>query len=161
MQSIWSCQRAFDCWLHLPDAPSGCPKRSEGGSPATARRKCVGASLTKQVWRSQQKDGEGDSPPPASSSLCRYRARKPRPYGTGAECFTCGRRDGVLRNDIRMRSGACVTKQARRSQQKDGEGGSPPPPPVRYAGIARASPALTELALSVLHREREGWCPPQ
>ena len=27
--------------LHLPDAPSGCPKRSEGGSPATARRTCV------------------------------------------------------------------------------------------------------------------------
>ena len=27
--------------LHLPDAPSGGPKRSAGGSPATARRTCV------------------------------------------------------------------------------------------------------------------------
>ena len=27
--------------LHLPEAPSGCPTRSEGGFPASARRKCV------------------------------------------------------------------------------------------------------------------------
>ena len=33
--------KRFGGRLHLPEAPSGCPKRSEGGFPATARRKCV------------------------------------------------------------------------------------------------------------------------
>ncbi len=80
--------------LHLPDAPSGCPKRSEGGSPATARRKCV-----------------------------RCTPYKRRPGG--------------------------ASKRLRRRQP-------PLPLPVRYAGIARPSPALTESTASVLHTRQRG-----
>ncbi len=127
MQSIWSCQRAFGCWLHLPDAPSGCPKRSEGGSPATARRKCAGVSLTKQVCGGASKRLKGRQPPSPSSSLCRYRARKPHAYGTGAECFTQGA-GGVSSAVIpRARSGACLTKQVWRSQQKVEKATAPSP----------------------------------
>ena len=52
------------------------------------------------------------------------------------------------------RSGASVTKQAWRSQQK-AEKATAPPLPVRYAGIAHPSSVLTNLRLSDLYRERK------
>ena len=44
--------------LHLPDASSGCPKRSEGGSPATARRK-----YTQHHLQNMHRNKEGSIPP--------------------------------------------------------------------------------------------------
>ena len=99
MQSVWSCQRAFGCWLHLPDAPSGCPKRSEGGSPATARRKCVGTSLTKQVWRSQQKIEKATAPPPLPVRYTGIARPSPALTEPGSSVLPTRRRGGVLRRD--------------------------------------------------------------
>ena len=86
--------------LHLPDAPSGCPKRSEGGSPATARRKCVrcppykcrpgGAS--KRLRRRQH------PPPPVRYTGIAHTS--PALTEPGLNVLPTGRRVGVLRRDI-------------------------------------------------------------
>ena len=74
--------------LHLPDASSGCPKRSEGGSPATARRKCVGASLTKQARRSQQKTEKATAALPLQFVMSVSRTQALHILSRGAKCLT-------------------------------------------------------------------------
>ena len=86
--------------LHLPDAPSGCPKRSEGGSPATARRTCVRCTPYKCRLGGASRRLRRRQPPSPSSSLCRYRAPKPAPTDPRSSVLPTRRRDGVLRRDI-------------------------------------------------------------
>ena len=88
--------------LHLPDAPSGCPKRSEGGSPATARRTCVRCTPYKCRLGGASKRLRRRQPPPPPVRYAGIAHPSLALYGTGAECFTCGRRDGTLRRDIRV-----------------------------------------------------------
>ena len=127
MQSIWSCQRAFGCWLHLPDAPSGCPKRSEGGSPATARRTCVRCTPYKCRLGGASKRLRRRQPPPPPVRYTGIAPPSPHLLNRGRVFYLRG--GGLVSSVVTSgtRSGASVTKQAWRSQQKIERATAPPP----------------------------------
>ena len=86
--------------LHLPDAPSGCPKRSEGGSPATARRTCVRCTPYKCRLGGASKRWRRRQPPPLP---VRYAGiAHPSSVLTNLRLSDLYReqKDGVLRRDI-------------------------------------------------------------
>ena len=135
--------------LHLPDAPSGCPKRSEGGSPATARRTCVRCTPYKCRLGGASKRLRRRQPPPppvrytgiappSPHLLNRGRVFYLRGGGMVSSVVTSGTRSGGRASQNRL---GRASKRLRRRQ--------PPPPPVRYTGIAYPSPALTEPGSSV------------
>ena len=142
--------------LHLPEAPSGCPKRSEGGSPATARRKCVRCTPYKGRPGGASKRLRRRQPPPPPVRYTGIAHTSPALTEPGLNVLPTGRRVGVLRRDIGDAE-RCKRHQTGLAEPAEGrEGDSPLPLPVRYAGIAHTSPALTEPRLSVLHTRRRG-----
>ena len=67
---------------YFPEAPSGCPKRSEGGFPATARRK-----YTKHRLQSKHKSAE-EHHPSANQGNKKLNTKAPIPKNQG---FICAR----------------------------------------------------------------------
>ena len=113
--------------LHLPDAPSGCPKRSEGGSPATARRTCVRCTPYKCRLGGASKRLRRRQPPPPP---VRYAGiAHPSPALTEPGLSSCAGSGGVASSVVtsETRCGASVTKQAWQSQQKMEKATAPPP----------------------------------
>ena len=86
--------------LHLPDAPSGCPTRSEDGSPATARRKCVRCTPYKRRPGGASKRLRRRQPPPLPVRYAGIAHTSPALTKPGASVLLTRRRDGVLRRDI-------------------------------------------------------------
>ena len=87
--------------LHLPDAPSGCPKRSEGGSPATARRKCVRCPPYKcRPGGASRRVRRRQPPPPFQFVMPVSRTLAPHLLNRGLSVLRRGWRGGVLRRDI-------------------------------------------------------------
>ena len=135
--------------LHLPEAPSGCPKRSEGGSPATARRKCVRCTPYKGRPGGASKRLRRRQPPPPPVRYTGIAHTSPALTEPGPGVLHREWRGGVLRRDIGDAE-RCERHQTGLAEPAKGrEGDSPPPLPVRYAGIAHPSPALTEPGPSV------------
>ena len=113
--------------LHLPDAPSGCPKRSEGGSPATARRTCVRCTPYKCRLGGASKRLRRRQPPPLP---VRYAGiAHPSPALTEPGSSVLPTRRGMVSSIVTSgtRSGASVTKQAWQSQQKTEKATAPSP----------------------------------
>ena len=86
----------------FPEAPSWCPKRSEGGSPATARRKCVRCPPYKCRPGGASKRLRRRQPPPLPVRYAGIVHTSPTLTELGSSVFSTGRRDGVLRRDIRV-----------------------------------------------------------
>ncbi len=92
--------KRFGGRLHLPDAPSGCPKRSEGGFPATARRKCVRCTPYKCRPGGASKRPKRRQPPPLPVRYTGIAHPSPALTEPGVSVLPTRRRDGVLRRDI-------------------------------------------------------------
>ena len=86
--------------LHLPEAPSGCPKRSEGGSPATARRKCVRCSPYKCRPGGASKRLRRRQPPSPPVRYAGIAHPSPALTKPGPSVSPTRRMGGVLRRDI-------------------------------------------------------------
>ena len=86
--------------LHLPDAPSGCPKRSEGGSPATARRTCVRCTPYKCRLGGASKRLRRRQPPPLPVRYAGIAHPSPALTEPGTKCLVQRVRGGILRRDI-------------------------------------------------------------
>ena len=86
--------------LHLPDAPSGCPKRSEGGFPATAQRKCVRCTPYKRRPGGASERLRRRQPPPLPVRYAGIAHPSPAPTEPGLSVLPTRRRGGVLRRDI-------------------------------------------------------------
>ena len=88
--------------LHLPVAPSGCPKRSEGGFPATARRKCVRCTPYKCRPGGASKRLRRRQPPPPPVRYACIAHPSPALTESTASVLHTRQRGGVLRRDIRV-----------------------------------------------------------
>ncbi len=114
--------------LHLPDAPSGCPKRSEGGSPATARRKCVRCTPYKRRPGGASERPKRRQPPPPPVRYTGIARPSPALTEPGASVLPTEAEGRCPPPWHRRRaSGASVTKQAWRSQQKIEKATAPSP----------------------------------
>ena len=118
--------------LHLPDAPSGCPKRSEGGSPATARRTCVRCTPYKCRLGGASKRLRRRQPPPPPVRYTGIAPPSPHLLNRGRVFYLRG--GGMVSSVVTSgtRSGASVTKQAWQSQQKVEKATAPSPSSSLY-----------------------------
>ena len=118
--------------LHLPDAPSGCPKRSEGGSPATARRTCVRCTPYKCRLGGASKRLRRRQPPPLPVRYAGIAHTSPALTEPGSSVLPTRR--GMVSSIVTSgtRSGASVTKQAWQSQQKVEKATAPSPSSSLY-----------------------------
>ena len=136
--------------LHLPDAPSGCPKRSEGGSPATARRctpyKCRPGGASKRPKRRQ--------PPPPPVRYASIAHPSPALTKPGLSVLLTRRRDGVLHRDIGDTE-RCERHQTGLAEPAKGRKGDSPLPLQFVIPVSRTQALhLLNRGLSVLRR---GW----
>ena len=96
MQSIWSCWRriGFRAAPFLRSCRGTLMSLPEGAALSHKSQPTYPAKPAKS-WK-------GDSPPPLPIRYAGIAHPSLALYGTGTECFTSGRREGVLRSDIRV-----------------------------------------------------------